>query len=114
MKRLLFSLLLTSSIFGMQPQSKNDCFLAHTKFKGMITLLSGNNWRPIDKEGNVVQKNFDVMYEEFLQECREEALQKSKEKLLIEKAVSGKIEPKLMIEGLINGSIEAKNIDIQL
>lgn len=92
MKRLLFSLLLTSSIFGMQPQSKNDCFLAHTKFKGMMTLLSGNNWRPIDKEGNVVQKNFDVMYEEFLQECREEALQKSKERVAITQSLSQEID----------------------
>ena len=93
MKFLLPSLLLTGSIFAMQPQSKNDCFVAHTRFKAMITLLSGHIRNLTDKNGNAVtDKSFNQIYEEFLQECREEALQKSKERLAISQAVTQEID----------------------
>lgn len=97
MKYILLSLFATGSIFAMPPQSKIDCFLAHTKFKALVTFLSSGNAVAFDKNGNeTATESFNQLYEEFLKECKEERVRKDK-----------------IITGIMNGSIDPNTIDMQ-
>ena len=63
---------MSSQATNENPKSKDDCFLAHTKFKALMTLLSGGHYRVLDPKSN---NTLDEQYEKFVRECREEMKQ---------------------------------------
>lgn len=60
---------ISSQAATQNPQSKNDRFLAHTRFKALMTLLSGGHYRVLDAKSS---NTLDEQFEKFVQECRKE------------------------------------------
>jgi hypothetical protein len=73
LKAILISLFVCSSMMAVQnPQSKEDCFLAHTKFKALNALLSGGNYYRYHRNKDGSATTFESIYADFLKECIEE------------------------------------------